>query len=102
RVKIHVASAANSTAAMGALTAWPRSSGAMPSNAREGYQATSPAGTTVSSAPSAQAERSSSGKGESDCSRSQVWELISSAARGAQNAALAHMNSNAITTTVDA
>src|SRR5579859_4088801 len=74
----------------------------MPSRTRAGYHATSPTGTTVSRLPSAHADRPSSGNGASWMSNRQLELLISSAARGAQNARLPMMYSNASTTATDA
>src|SRR5688500_20195110 len=63
--------------------------------AREGYQAMKPAGTTVSSPASNRRPTPSSGKVRSCFIKRQDELLISSAARGAQNAMLPMANEKA-------
>src|SRR6266508_4848354 len=71
--------------------------GLRPSSARQGYQARKPTGRTVSSPPSSSGPSPSSGNILS-CVSSLIDELlISSAARGAQNARLPDKNENDIT-----
>src|SRR5712691_10110216 len=74
----------------------------MPSRTREGYHPTSPIGTTLTRQPSATLDNPSSGNGANWVIRRQVDELISSAARGAQNARQPQAYSNASTTATDA
>src|SRR5712691_11319158 len=74
----------------------------MPSRTREGYHPTSPIGTTLTRQPSATLDKPSSGNGASWVIRRQVDVLISSAARGAQNARQPQAHSNDSTTATDA
>src|SRR6185437_14516822 len=74
----------------------------MPSRARQGNHATKPAGSAVSMPPSQNGANPSSGNEVSRRIIRSAEVLISSAARGAQNARHPQRNANAITVAHDA